>query len=65
VVAAWSAPSSPFILTNEARAQAEWKPAFLEVRQKRLIGVLSKHCELDLNATDVDTDTASVKEIAN
>jgi hypothetical protein len=45
--------SSPFILTNEVRAQAEWKPAFLEVRQKRLVEVLSKHWELDLKATDV------------
>jgi hypothetical protein len=46
--------SSPFILTNEARAQAEWTPDFLDVRQKRLVGVLSKHWELDLKATDVE-----------
>jgi hypothetical protein len=57
--------SSPFILTNEARAQAEWKPAFLDVRQKRLVGVLSKHWQLDLNAADAGAEATSVKEMAN
>jgi Protein of unknown function (DUF1524) len=42
--------SSPFILTNEVRAQTEWKPDFLDLRQKRLVGVLSKHWQLDRNA---------------
>ena len=54
--------SSPFILTNEARAQTEWKPSFLDVRQKRLIGILSKHWDLDLNAADVGTEAASAKK---
>ncbi|OJU24034.1 MAG: hypothetical protein BGN91_11345 [Nitrobacter sp. 62-13] len=50
--------SSPFILTNEARSQAEWKPAFLVERQKRLLGILSKHWQLDLNATDAKPNLA-------
>jgi hypothetical protein len=57
--------SSPFILTNEARAQAEWKPAFLEMRQKRLVGVLGKHWGLDLNAIDAGALTPPATAIAN
>jgi hypothetical protein len=57
--------SSPFILTSEARAEAEWKPAFLEARQKRLVGVLSKHWNLDPKATDADTVAASEKDMVS
>jgi Protein of unknown function (DUF1524) len=57
--------SSPFILTSEARAEAEWKPAFLETRQKRLVGVLSKHWNLDPKATDADTVAASEKDMVS
>jgi hypothetical protein len=32
---------SPFILTNEVRAQNEWTFALLEERQQRLLGVLT------------------------
>ena len=35
--------SSPFVLTNEVRAMDEWTPAILEVRQQRLVEVLSNH----------------------
>jgi hypothetical protein len=57
--------SSPFILTNEARSQTEWKPGFLTLRQKRLLTVLSKHWDLDLSAVEADTGRVSTKEIAN
>jgi hypothetical protein len=57
--------SSPFILTSEARAETEWKPAFLETRQKRLVGVLSKHWNLDPKATDADTVAASEKDMVS
>jgi hypothetical protein len=53
--------SSPFILTNEARAEALWEPDFLDSRQKRLVGVLSKHWQLDLKAADSDTQTVTAK----
>ncbi|MBR0749334.1 DUF262 domain-containing protein [Bradyrhizobium japonicum] len=38
--------ASPFILTNEARAQATWKPEFLGDRQKRLLATLCGHWNL-------------------
>lgn len=34
-------PGSPFIPTNEVRAQNEWAFALLEERQQRLLGVLT------------------------
>jgi hypothetical protein len=54
--------SSPFILTNEARAEKLWEPGFLDIRQKRLVGVLSKHWGLDPEAADADSGTASVAD---
>lgn len=38
--------ASPFILTQEVRAEATWTPAMLDDRQRRLVGVLEKHWEL-------------------
>lgn len=43
--------SSPFILTNEVRAQTEWTPSFLQDRQQRLVGILAKHWRLDVPNT--------------
>lgn len=47
--------ASPFVLTQEVRAAAEWTPNFLTDRQERLVGVLKDHWNLaikDSNATD-------------
>lgn len=38
--------ASPFVLTQEVRAENEWTPAFLAERQKRLVGVLKDHWSL-------------------
>lgn len=38
--------ASPFILTQEVRSEDSWMPSMLDVRQKRLVGVLEKHWEL-------------------
>ena len=39
--------SSPFILTNELREQLHWIPSYLEIRQQRLVRMLSKHWDLN------------------
>jgi hypothetical protein len=49
--------ASPFILTNEARAQNGWKPDFLVERQKRLVGVLCKHWQLYLGPAQAELST--------
>lgn len=38
--------ASPFVLTQEVRAENEWTPTFLAERQKRLVGVLKDHWNL-------------------
>ena len=45
---------SPFVLTQEVRAENEWTPTLLAKRQKRLVGVLKDHWNLA-----VSTDTAA------
>ncbi len=38
--------ASPFVLTQEVRAENEWTPTLLAERQKRLVGVLTEHWDL-------------------
>lgn len=38
--------ASPFVLTNEVRAEAIWNPKVLEERQQRLLGRLTNHWRL-------------------
>lgn len=38
--------ASPFVLTQEVRAENEWTPTLLAERQKRLVGVLKDHWNL-------------------
>ena len=38
--------ASPFVLTQEVRAENEWTPSLLAERQKRLVGVLAEHWNL-------------------
>ncbi len=40
--------SSPFILTNEVRAETQWKPETLAQRQTRLLDILGRHWALQL-----------------
>jgi hypothetical protein len=56
--------ASPFILTQEVRSEDTWIPAMLGDRQKRLVGVLEKHWELEVPSTEsvskaTDTTTAT------
>ncbi len=56
--------ASPFILTQEVRSEDTWIPAMLGDRQKRLVGVLEKHWELEVPPTEsvsktTDTTTAT------
>lgn len=44
--------ASPFILTQEVRSEETWRPAMLDGRQKRLVGVLEKHWELEVQPTE-------------
>ncbi len=46
--------SSPFILTNEVRDAAEWKPDHLEKRQKRLLNILCKHWSIATIKTEAE-----------
>lgn len=46
--------ASPFVLTQEVRAENEWTPTLLAERQKRLVGILKDHWNLA-----VSTDTAA------
>ena len=46
--------ASPFVLTQEVRAENEWTPTLLAERQERLVGVLKDHWNLA-----VSTDTAA------
>lgn len=46
--------ASPFVLTQEVRAENEWTPTLLAERQKRLVGLLKDHWNLA-----VSTDTAA------
>jgi len=55
--------ASPFVLTQEVRSENTWTPALLIDRQKRLVGVLEKHWNLAMPATNAvskapDTTTA-------
>ena len=51
--------ASPFVLTQEVRAETEWTPALLAERQERLVGKLKQYWALtvmlDENATDMTT----------
>lgn len=38
--------ASPFVLTQEVRSESEWTPTVLAKRQKRLVGILTKHWDL-------------------
>ena len=40
--------ASPFVLTQEVRAENEWTPPLLMERQRRLVGVLKRHWSLDV-----------------
>lgn len=40
--------ASPFVLTQEVRAENEWTPIILAERQKRLIEILKNHWELNV-----------------
>ena len=40
--------ASPFTLTQEVRFEASWTPTLLIERQKRLVGILKKHWELEI-----------------
>ena len=40
--------ASPFVLTQEVGREETWTPAMLIDRQKRLVGVLKKHWDLEL-----------------
>lgn len=56
--------ASPFILTQEVRSEDSWTPVMLDERQKRLVGVLEKHWELEESPTESvskapDTTTAT------
>ena len=51
--------ASPFMLTQEVRSENEWTPALLAERQKRLIGVLKKHWELDVTDDGITGMAAS------
>lgn len=44
--------ASPFILTQEVRAEEGWKPDILRDRQERLLGVLKTYWELEASAQD-------------
>lgn len=44
--------ASPFILTQEVRAETGWKPAILRDRQERLLGVLKTYWDLEASAQD-------------
>ena len=58
--------SSPFILTNEVRDSAEWTPEVLEMRQKRLLGVLKNHWQLDINvAAPADSQSTTISTVCN
>ena len=46
---------SPFVLTQEVRAENEWTPTLLAERQKRLVGVLAEHWNL---AVSTDTEAS-------
>lgn len=48
--------ASPFILTNEVRAEESWKPDLLVKRQKRLVGVFSDHWELSVADSSTDSE---------
>lgn len=50
--------ASPFVLTQEVRSENTWTPALLVDRQKRLVGVLEKHWNLAVPATDSASKTA-------
>jgi len=45
--------ASPFVLTQEVRAENEWTPTLLAERQKRLVGVLAEHWNLAVS-TDME-----------
>ncbi|PWU71752.1 DUF262 domain-containing protein [Ochrobactrum sp. POC9] len=44
--------ASPFILTQEVRAEGSWKPDILRERQERLLGVLKTYWDLEVPAQD-------------
>lgn len=46
--------SSPFILTNEVRDEAEWRPDRLEKRQERLIKLLCNHWNIAPAKTEAE-----------
>ncbi|MNX80649.1 hypothetical protein D3C86_1123140 [compost metagenome] len=48
--------ASPFILTQEVRSEDSWTPALLAERQRRLVGVLKAHWNLEVTP---DNRTAS------
>ncbi|MGB7989804.1 MAG: HNH endonuclease family protein [Candidatus Methylophosphatis roskildensis] len=50
--------ASPFILTQEVRSEDSWTPAMLVDQQKRLVGVLEKHWELEVPPTESVSKTA-------
>lgn len=50
--------ASPFILTQEVRAEGAWNPDMLRLRQERLLGVLKNYWNLEVS----NQETASVPE---
>jgi hypothetical protein len=51
--------ASPFVLTQEVRTENEWTPTLLAERQKRLVGVLKAHWNLNV-ADEMAADTAAI-----
>lgn len=45
--------ASPFVLTQEVRSEEKWTPAVLIERQKRLVGVLKKHWDLEVSSPNL------------
>ncbi|RKH39473.1 DUF262 domain-containing protein [Corallococcus sicarius] len=54
--------ASPFILTNEVRAEASWTPDLLSARQERLVGILSTHWDLDVRVPEAPTQPSNASE---
>ncbi len=51
--------ASPFVLTQEVRAEAKWTPGVLGERQQRLIEKLANHWDLTVTSTEKDQKAPS------
>jgi hypothetical protein len=48
-----SGTASPFVLTQEVRAETEWTPALLAKRQEQLLGLFKKHWDLKVRTVTI------------